>query len=316
MSRKHGSLIKTRIAAAAVALVMPALASAPANAATATFPIVQDCSSFGDFYSGWSKLPNNLYATDTRWVPQGLAYDSTHRWLITSYYDGRDGVDAADKWPSMLVITNLNGKYLKRVMINTANVGPGGHAGGLGVAKGNLYVASTDNGPRVTKISLKSITRTKDGATLPQASTVDVAAASFATVQDGDLYVGDFENNRMFRYPLDAHGDPITDAPDEYATPTLVQGVAVTDGSFIFTRSYGRTRLSYLTTVDRSTGDEQSTVLPNMAEGVTWAPGSPGHRKHLYVLFESGSAAYGPDDDGGSSTCITRQIWHRAASEL
>ncbi|HEY9289966.1 MAG TPA: hypothetical protein VIP98_01685 [Microlunatus sp.] len=316
MSRNRGALIKTTIAAAAAALVMPMLASAPAHAATATFPIVQDCSPFGDFYNSWTKLPTTLYADGTRWVPQGLAYDPGHGWLITSYYDGRDGVAAADRWPSMLVITTLNGHYLKRVMINTSNVDRGGHAGGLGVAKGNLYVASTEHGPRVTKINLQTIARTRDGATLPEATTVDVAAASFATVQDGDLYVGDFENNRMYRYPTDRHGDLITDAPDEYPTPTLVQGVAVSDHEFIFSRSYGRTRLSYLTTVDRSTGSEQSTVLPNMAEGITWAPGSPGARQHLYVLFESGSAAYGPDDDGGSTTCMTHQLWHRAASEL
>jgi len=309
--------VRSAAVAAGTAILLSGVTAIPANSATATFPIVEDCSPFTDFYRSWDKLPHTLYADGTRWVPQGLTYDPAHRWLITSYYDGRDGVATADKWPTMLVLTTLEGRYLKRMSINTENVGPGGHAGGLGVGKVNLYSTSTETGPRVTRISLRTIAHTRDGATLPRASTIDVAAASYATVQDGDLYVGDFENDQLYRYRTDRAGNVLTGEVEEYATPTLVQGVAVTDDSFVFSRSYGRTRLSYLTTVDRGTGNERSRVLPNMAEGISWAPARRGsHQDHLYVLFESGSATYGPGDDGGSTTCMTHQIWHQSARAI
>lgn len=306
-----------RVALAGIlALIMvPAQATPSATAAEATFPVVSDCSPFGDFYRGWDPLPHKLYADGTRWVPQGLTYDAGHQWLITSYYDGRDGVAAADKWPSMLVLTTLNGRYLKRLMINTADVDRGGHAGGLGVGKGSLYISSTEHGPRVTRIPLQVLAKAADGSTLPDSTSIDVAAASYATVADGELYVGDFENDQMYRYQTDAAGDPISE-PTIYATPTLVQGVVVNDDHFVFSRSYGRTRLSYLTTVDRNTGAATDRVMPNMLEGISWAPNRPRNGRDLYVLFESGSATYGPDDDGGSTTCMTHQLWHRSAADL
>ncbi|SDS62737.1 hypothetical protein [Microlunatus soli] len=296
-------------------IMVPAVAAPSATAAEATFPVVSDCSPFGDFYRTWDRLPHKLYADGTRWVPQGLAYDARHDWLITSYYDGRDGVAAADKWPSMLVLSTLTGRYLKRLMINTADVDRGGHAGGLGVGKGSLYISSTEHGPRVTRIPLSILAKAADGSTLPDSTSMDVAAASYATVQDGDLYVGDFENDRMYRYQTDAAGDVISE-PTIYSTPTLVQGVAVNDDQFLFSRSYGRTRLSYLTTVDRATGAMTDRVMPNMLEGISWAPNRLHTGRDLYVLFESGSATYGPDDDGGSATCRTHELWHRSAAGL
>lgn len=303
------------LAGVAALIMVPALVATPVSAAEATFPVVQDCSPFGSFYRSWDRLPHRLHGDGTRWVPQGLTYDAGHHWLITSYYDGRDGVASTDKWRSMLVLTTLNGRYLKRLMINTADVDRGGHAGGLGVGNASLYISSTEHGPRVTRIPLRVLADAADGSTLPDSTSVDVAAASYATVADDDLYVGDFENDRMYRYQTDAAGDPISE-PTIFSTPTLVQGVAVTDDQFIFSRSYGRTRLSYLTTVDRSSATSTDRVMPNMLEGISWAPNRPHNGRDLYVLFESGSAAYGPDDDGGSTTCMTHQLWHRSAADL
>jgi hypothetical protein len=310
-------LIRSALVAGAAAVLTSAVALAPARAATATFPVVQDCSPFTEFYRTWQPLPTTLYADGTSWVPQGLTYDPTHRWLLMSYYDGRAGVPAAEKWPSMLVVTTLRGTVLKTLSFNTGDVDRGGHAGGLGVGKGNLYVSSTEHGPRVTRIPLREIARTHDGAMLPDSPTVDVAAASYATYSDGAVFVGDFENDRLYRYPTTDTGDLIMSGVTQYPTPTLIQGVAVTAQKFVFSRSYGRTRLSYLTVVDRQTGDEQSTVLPNMAEGITWGPGrNPAKDTDLYVLFESGSAAYGPEASGGSSTCRTHELWHRPAQAV
>ena len=284
----------------------------PAQAATATFPVVQDCSPFADFYASWHQLPNEIYATGTDWVPQGLAYDPSHQWLLTSYYDGTAGVPAADKKQSMLVATTLDGSWVKTLYLNTNDVDRGGHAGGLAVGNGTVYVSSTEHGPRVTRIPLKQIGHAANNSTLPDLPTVDLAAASYASFADGKLYVGDFENNVLYSYATNAAGAPKLESRISYPTPTLVQGLVVTDSQFLYTRSYGRTRLSYLTTVDRQSGTSQNTVLPNMAEGVTWGPAAPGAAAaELYVLFESGSAAYGASSPGGATTCVTPQLWHR-----
>lgn len=315
-----GSFKRVIIKAAAIgaaAVLAVGMSIIPARAAVATFPIVADCSPFGDFYADWEKLPNVLYADNTRWTPQGLAYDEDHRWLFVSYYDGRDGIPSAEKYPSMLAVFDLSGRLIKHLFFNTANVLPAGHVGGLAVARGKLYVASTDAGPGVTIVPLSLIDRTADGATLPATTTIDVAAASYASYSAGRLYVGDFENDLLYGYRLGPDGKPILADPTVTPTPTLVQGLAVTKDEFIYSRSYGRTRLSYLTTVDRRTGEESSLAIPNMSQGIAWAPAGPRSQKtHLYVLFESGSATYGPDDDGGPTTCATRELWHTAPSTL
>jgi hypothetical protein len=288
--------VMARVAAIGSAVVLGLTMSVvPVRAATATFPIVQDCSPFADFYSSWEKLPNTLYADNTRWTPQGLAYDEDHRWLFVSYYDGRDGVPSAEKYPSMLAVFDLNGKLIKTVSFNTANVAPGGHVGGLAVGKGNLYVASTDAGPGVTIIPLSVIDRAADGSMLPATTTVDLAAASYASYFDGRLYVGDFEADLLYSYRIGPGGDPVLASETSYPTPTLIQGLAVTEDEFIYSRSYGRTRLSYLT-------------LGHV--------GPRSQKTHLYVLFESGSATYGPEDNGGATTCATRELWHTAPGTI
>lgn len=314
--RRLTRMLRAAALAGAVALTWPTLSVPAADAATATFPVVQDCSPFADFYASWDELPHDLYADGTRWVPQGLAYDPAHDWLLVSYYDGRDGVATADKYPSLLAVTRLDGSVIKTLSFNLADVDRGGHAGGLAVGRGNLYVASTEHGPRVTRIPLRKIAAAADGATLDDFPTVTVAAASYASFADGRLYVGDFENNVVYSYPTNTAGAVLTGTVTQDPTPTLVQGLAVTDDAYLFSRSYGRTRLSYLTVVDRASGASTDHVLPNMLEGITWAP-DPGHAgTDLYTLFESGSAAYGPEDNGGASTCRTHQLWHRPADEI
>lgn len=311
------SMTKRVLAVLAAAAAVTAMPAVPARAATATFPKVSDCSTFTDFYRGWRRVPHAVAQTGTNWVPQGLTYDPARRWILTSYYDGTPGVASADKQQSMVVVTTLRGDVIKTVRLNTADVDRGGHAGGLAVGRGRLYVASTEHGPRVTGIDLRDVARTRDGGTLPDSPSYVLAAASYATFQGGRLYVGDFENDTMYSYAVGRTGAPVMTARRSYSTPTLVQGVAVTDRSFVFSRSYGRTRMSYLTTVDRRTGAERSAGLPNMAEGITWAPRAAGSAStDLYVLFESGSAVYGQGSSGGAATCVTTHLWHRSRAAV
>lgn len=315
--RRRYSKTRRVLAALAAAASVAAASAVPAQAATATFPKVSDCSTFTDFYSNWQRVPHPVQGTGTSWVPQGLAFDPAHRWILTSYYDGTEGVPASDKEPSRIVVTTLRGDLVKTLRINTADVDRGGHAGGLAVGRGRLYIASTEHGPRVTSIDLGAIARTRDAGTLPESPTYDVDAASYAAFHDGRLYMGDFEKDTMYSYVVARNGAPIPATRKTYSTPTLVQGAAVTDRSFVFSRSYGRTRMSYLTTQDRRTGARRDAGLPNMAEGITWAPrGGRSAPTDLYVLFESGSAAYGDASSGGAATCVTTHLWHRSRTAV
>ncbi len=234
-----------------------------------------------------------------------------------SYYDGRDGVAPSQKYRSMLTVSTLAGTGIKTVYFHTEDVPLGGHAGALAVGRGNLYVGTTEGKPRVTRIPLTKIARAENTATLPNPKTYSTAAASYASFHRGRLFVGDFENDRVYRYDTTSKGALIKKTRVAYPTPTLAQGLAVTDKQFVFSRSYGRSRFSYLTVVNRKTWSTRSSALPNMSQGVTWAPSSATDAtSNLYVLFESGSTAYGPGDDDGAATCRTHRLYQKPRSAI
>jgi hypothetical protein len=313
----RGKSIIIGMVAVVTAAVGAVTGPAPAEAATATFPVAKSCADFPAFYRNWDPMPTKLFADETRWVPQGLAYDPKRKWLFVSYYDGRDDVAASEKYRSMLTVTTLAGTRIKTVYFNTEDVPRGGHAGGLAVGRGNLYVATTEGRPRVTRIPLSKIARAENTATLPNSPTYTTKAASYASFHRGRLFVGDFENDRVYRYDTTSKGAVIKKTRVAYPTPTLVQGLAVTDDQFVFSRSYGRTRYSYLTVVDRTTWSKRSTAMPNMSQGITWAPSSATNAtSNLYVLFESGSTAYGAGDDDGAATCRTHRLYQKPRSQI
>jgi len=288
-----------------------------AEAATGTFPKAKSCAEFPTFWQNWNPMPKTLFADETRWVPQGLAYDASRRWLLVSYYDGRDGIAASKKYRSMLTISTLAGTRIKTIYFHTKDVPLGGHTGALAVGRGNLYVGTTEGKPRVTRIRLTTIAKAKNTATLPNSPTYATAAASYASFHRGRPFVGDFGKDRVYRYDTTSKGAVIKKTRVAYPTPTLVQGLAVTDKQFVFSRSYGRTRYSYLTVVDRTTWSTRSTPMPNMSQGLTWAPSSStDSTPNLYVLFESGSTAYGAGDDDGAATCRTHRLYQKPRSEI
>ncbi len=313
----RGKSIIIGIVAVVTAAVGAVTGPAPAEAATATFPQAKSCANFPAFYRNWNPMPKKLFADETRWVPQGLAYDPSHKWLLVSYYDGRDGVAAAKKYRSMLTVSTLAGTRIKTIYFHTKDVPRGGHAGGLAVGRGNLYVGTTEGKPRVTRIPLTTIVKARNTTTLPNSPTYTTAAASYASFHRGRLFVGDFEHDRVYRYDTTAKGALIKKTRVAYPTPTLVQGLAVTDKQFVFSRSFGRTRYSYLTIVDRTTWSQRSSAMPNMSQGVTWAPSSATNAtSNLYVLFESGSTAYGAGDDDGAATCRTHRLYQKPRSQI
>jgi hypothetical protein len=313
----RGKSIIIGIVAVVTAAVGAVTGPAPAEAATATFPQAKSCADFPTFFRNWNPMPKKLFADETRWVPQGLAYDPSRKWLFVSYYDGRDGVAASQKYRSMLTVSSLAGTRIKTIYFHTKDVPRGGHAGGLAVGRGNLYVATTEGKPWVTRIPLTKIAGAKNTATLPNSPTYETAAASYASFHRGRLFVGDFENDRVYRYDTTSKGVLIKKTRVAYPTPTLVQGLAVTDKQFVFSRSFGRTRFSYLTVVDRKTWSQRHSAMPNMSQGITWAPSSATNAtSNLYVLFESGSTAYGAGDDDGAATCRTHRLYQRPRSAI
>ena len=313
----RGKSIIIGIVAVVTATVGAVISPAPAEAATATFPQARSCADFPAFWRTWNPMPKTLFADETRWVPQGLAYDPKRKWLLVSYYDGRDGVAAAQKYRSMLTVSTLAGTRIKTIYFHTKDVPRGGHAGGLAVGRGNLYVATTEGRSRVTRIPLTKIAKVKNTATLPNSPTYPTAAGSYASFHRGRLFFGDFEKDRVYRYDTTAKGAVIKKTRVAYPTPTLVQGLAVTDDQFVFSRSFGRTRYSYLTVVDRTTWSQRSSAMPNMSQGITWAPSwATNATSNLYVLFESGSTAYGAGDDDGPATCRTHRLYQKPRSEI
>ena len=114
--------ITVGIVALVTALVGGVAGPAPAQAATATFPKAESCAEFPTFYRTWDAMPKTCSPT-TRWVPQGLAYDPSRKWLLVSYYDGRDGIAASKKYRSMLTVSTLAGTRIKTIYFH-AKDGP------------------------------------------------------------------------------------------------------------------------------------------------------------------------------------------------
>ena len=140
--------------------------------------------------------------------------------------------------------------------------------------------------------------------TLPNSPTYSTAAASYASFHRGRLFVGDFENDRVYRYDTTSKGVLIKKTRVAYPTPTLVQGLAVTDKQFVFSRSYGRTRYSYLTVVDRTTWSQRHSAMPNMSQGITWAPSSA---TNAFIDITSGADTHRqPTRDSAAVTAVTR----------
>ena len=110
------------------------------------------------------------------------------------------------------------------VYFHTEDVPLGGHAGALAVGRGNLYVGTTEGKPRVTRIPLTKIARAENTATLPNSKTYSTAAASYASFHRGRLFVGDFENDRVYRYDTTFKGAVIKKTRVAYPTPTSGAG--------------------------------------------------------------------------------------------
>ncbi len=236
-------------------------------------------------------------ATLANYVPQGLTtwrnyFGTGHDLLLMSAYaanDGRailQGVDQRD------------GSLTHRAVINT------GHAGGVAVHGGYVYVSGPSNTVRKYEASaVASRLRTGQGDALDGTSAGDVYGAGFLAIDGDTLFAGRFsETGRewMGKYTIRADGNLSAQVGNLVQVPSKTQGLLVLNDHFVFSSSWGRNNRSNLYVVGRGyryldsaneAGQLRCFRAPTMTEGVTASQGK------IYLSYESGAAKYANADD-------------------
>jgi hypothetical protein len=198
-------------------------------------------------------------------VPQGLAYIEEKDWFAISYYQ-------KDNYSVLSFVDGTTGEMVKSLIVcNEDGMYYTGHAGGLAVSYSNLWISS---GSYIRKIPLQQIYDTDDGEKIKIVNKFNTGTnASFATFNDGVLWVGEFfhDNNyltdgdRYVRinifevnhswvvgFKLDKESDTLVSAdiidektpviPDYILSiPDIVQGIAFLGNDEVaLSQSYGR----------------------------------------------------------------------------
>lgn len=257
-----------------VAMLSLLLLAVPAAAQAADPPRYRPY--YAIFDRGDAKIPGH----DTRWVPQGLAYWPQRDALLISYYDGQ-----RTKNSRLAAIDRASGQRLQLYELNGR-----GHVGALAVAGPYLWIG--DSG-KLHRYALSVLDATGPLPRITASESFGVRASSFATVDGGKLWLGDFNqstDSAAWRYAVDADGDLRYDGARVEAPPQA-QGLAIAGGTAIWSRSFGRDNDSVID-VGPLGGDDlpRSIVAPNMVEGLVIAKGE------LHVLYESGSSIYDDAD--------------------
>lgn len=229
------------------------------------------------FHRGGALIPGK----DSQFVPQGLAYWPEQDALVISYYDSKGGRSR------LAMVDRGSGAKRKILVLNTD-----GHVGGLAMTKHYLWVANNGKAVRYAKSKLAAA---KELALVRATSTYPMKASSYMTVRANRMWVGAFNekgNGRAYRYTIGAGEKPRYDGVS-FATPSKVQGMAVTSSNVIWSRSYGRDNDS-LVDIRRAGSPNgarvKAIVAPNMSEGIAIAGAT------LHVVYESGSGAYSDAD--------------------
>lgn len=304
---------RLRTIAAGIALtVTSTVGVAVAAPATAIEPVgfaeIENCADPKlDAFDNWSGHTLGAYK-DTNWVPQGMTYDAKGDQLYVSMYH-RDAAEV----PRVVVYQRSNSAWVKTIELT--GVPKSGHAGGLTIGRGNLYISDSAGGSFIYRVPIGTVRSVPVGERRAVATTryalTNLSHASYVDYYDGSLYVGDFYSNLMRRYSTSTTGSVSPSPSATYATPSIVQGVQVTGSHFVFSRSWGRDNLSKVTTQVRSSGKRTSHNTLPMMEGIVWAPQSAGSSvKRLYSVFESTSKEY------DTSNCRTHDIWSASSSYI
>jgi hypothetical protein len=266
---------------ARIRLTVPMLLACAAALVLATAVHAADPPRYKAYYRIFHRGKTLIPGHDTRYVPQGLAYWPQQAALLISYYDSKGGHSR------LAIVDRASGAKRKILVLNT-----GGHVGGLAATKSYIWVA---NNGKVVRYAKATLAAAKDGSTVKGAGSYEVKASSYVTVRGNRMWVGQFNdhaNGTAYRYTIGAGEKPHYDGVS-FATPSQVQGMAVTSRNVIWSRSYGRDNDSLLDI--RPIGAPNGTaikavVAPNMSEGLAIAGGT------LHVVYESGSGAYANAD--------------------
>lgn len=231
-------------------------------------------------------IPN----TNTNWIPQGVCqtYNST---LITAYDDKKK-----DNSVVYFIDANSNVKTLR-----TDNKC---HVGGISYdSKTKIVFMSADKNVNIYSLDYLDSCKNNEQLTKYKKIYLDgkVRWASYLTVNNGSLYVGNFVNSNdrnenksyLDQYLITSSGKLGLLA--SYEVPFYdVQGMCIYNYQgidyYIFTSSYGRKRDSilYITCLeDGKFKKEKSITLPCMAEQISTTPSGD-----LAIIFESNASKY------------------------
>ena len=221
---------------------------------------------------------------ETGYAPQGLTYSEKYNAIIQSSYSYKDK-------ESKIYVIDFNTKKLLNEFTLEKNKY---HVGGLTTNEDTLYIT---NDYYLYKYDLKEIMNTGLNSIKETSKTKIKNRGDFCLYHDNVLWIGDFALWPLYRVPKNKplilgykDGNTKYNKPDySYEIPKMVQGMAIVDDEFIFTKSYSPWLESELGTYKLKKGKLQKTKsinLPPMAEGMFYKD------NHLYILYESNSYKY------------------------
>ncbi|WP_164716592.1 S-layer homology domain-containing protein [Paenibacillus whitsoniae] len=228
-------------------------------------------------------------------VPQGMAYDKAHDWIITTSY-------MEDKRPSTLsVLDAKTGLLVKYVNLYDGSTPYNGHAGGVAVSKNHVWIAS---GSYLYQLKMEDLIQAPNkGSVSFESKFLTVANASFTTYADGVLWSGEYyypptyntdgshalltrDNTYQYAWAAGYRLDDQTDVlpsgkmngtsavvPDLILSlPDKIQGMAVLGDSIMLSQSYSRSRDSDLLKYEKPdfTGTPHTLAAIGATEVPVW----------------------------------------------
>lgn len=233
-------------------------------------------------------------------TPQGIAL--TDDYLIISAYSYDNAY-----YSVLYVMDRESGDYVKTIVL------PGTpHAGGLAYDEcfGRLWIAETTDGKRGMLAAIDDKTlRQEDFSRSAAPVTYDYLVRvdsleniSFLTWHGGSLYMGSFSRNgagKLEAYDLDDRGlpesgDAFTGARGAVAVINKIQGVACTEDSMFFSKSWGPSDSTLLMhrLDDGDIFDDFKSAAFRKLHFPPYMEQIVASGDDLYVLFESEAAGY------------------------
>ena len=247
-------------------------------------------------------------------TPQGLCYEENNDlFLICGYMNNKSAsrvyvVDCKDSSKNKF-ITLTDGEEIYT-----------GHAGGIETNGENVWIAGDK---KVSRFSFSEVLSAKNGDSLAILDTFDAPnGADFLTIENGNLWIGEFHRDGTydtpqshviqtengtnkaisFRYTINNEKDyglESTTANLALSTPSLVQGMAITEDSIILSTSYSLPNSHIYTyenilnaqsdkTVSVDENEIKLVILEdkNLKNTIAIKDG------RLYILFENACAKY------------------------